>query len=224
MKKRLWLIAIRSVLWRIALAWCKTLKITIVNGERFKELQQSGKNYVVAFWHGSMFIGWFQHRPKKSRTVSALVSQSNDGEYLSTILERWKYTMIRGSSHIGGKESMQLMVDEVLKGNSITITPDGPRGPRREMKMGAVRLAQKTNVPLILAGIAVKNKKFLRSWDMFEIPMPFTSVVVKYSEPVSIPEELTGDALDVFKLTMQTRLNSLSEEAEMILGSKGAKE
>ena len=223
MKKRLWLAALRLVLWRIALMWCKTLRITVVNGERFEELQKNGKNYVVAFWHGAMFIGWFLHRPQKDRMVSALVSQSNDGEYLSTILERWNYTMIRGSSHIGGKEAMQLMADEVLKGNAIAITPDGPRGPRREMKMGAVRLSQKTNVSLVLAGIAVKKKKQLRSWDKFEVPMPFTSVVVHYGEPVIVPQELTGDPLEAFKVSMQMELNSLTESAEQIAGMKGAK-
>jgi len=217
MKKRVLLVALRLVLWRIVLLWCKTLSVTVVGGEHFKELKRSGKNYVVAFWHGSMFIGWFLHRPEGNGVVSALVSQSNDGEFLSSILERWNYMMIRGSSHIGGKEAMQLMVNEVAKGSALAITPDGPRGPRHEMKMGAVRVAQKTGVPLILVGIAVKKKKHLRSWDKFEVPLPFSSVAVQYSEPIAVSKSLDGESLDAFKLEMQKKLNSLTEEAEKML-------
>ncbi len=213
MKKQLLLFFLRLVLWRVALLWCKTLRITTVNGEEFNALRRSGKNYVVAFWHGSMFTGWFLHRPPKNEKISALVSQSNDGEFLSIILERWNYSMIRGSSHTGGKEAMELMVDEVAKGNSLAITPDGPRGPRHEMKMGAIRVAQKTGVPLILAGICVSSKKHLRSWDTFEVPIPFSSVVVNYSGPILVPKELKDETLDAFKLEMQKRLNVLTEEA-----------
>ncbi|MFA6439168.1 MAG: DUF374 domain-containing protein, partial [Bacteriovoracaceae bacterium] len=139
MKKRMLTIALRWILWQIALLWGKSLRISKINNGAFNGLHADGKNYVVAFWHGSMFVGWFVHRPKNGNSVSALVSQSNDGEYLSIVLEQWGYSMIRGSSHIGGKEAMQLMVDALAGGSSLAITPDGPRGPRHEMKMGAVR-------------------------------------------------------------------------------------
>ncbi len=221
MRKKMILIALRLVLWRIALLCVRTLKITVRGGEQFEELKRSGKNYVVAFWHGAMLVGWFIHRPQKSGTVSALVSQSNDGEFLSTILERWNYSMIRGSSHIGGKEAMQLMVDEVTKGRSLAITPDGPRGPRHEMKMGAVRVAQKCGVPLVLAGIAVKKKRHLRSWDKFIVPMLFSPVAVCYGDPVTVQKELDGESLDAFKLEMQARMNALTKDAERMLLQEG---
>lgn len=129
--------------------------------------------------------------------------------------------MVRGSSHIGGKEAMQLMVNEVEQGNSLAITPDGPRGPRHEMKMGAVRVAQRTGVPLILVGIAASKKRELRSWDKFEVPQPFSSVVVKYSEPIVVPKELNGESLDEFKGTMQTMMMKLTEEASQQSVAKG---
>lgn len=214
MKKKLTLVALRIVLWRIALWWCKSLTISKTGSEKFEEIRSRNANYVVAFWHGSMLVGWFLHRPIRDANISALVSQSSDGEYLSAVIERWGYSMIRGSSHIGGKEAMQLMVEEVEKGHSLAITPDGPRGPRHEMKMGAVRIAQKTGVPLILVGIAAKKKKNLRSWDAFEVPMPFSEVSVVYGEPVCVPKELEGESLDNFKLKMQHRLQELTLKAE----------
>ncbi len=222
MKKRLTIIALKLILWRVLLLWCRTLRFTFVHDDALKQLHREKKNYVIAFWHGSMFVGWFLHRPEEGGRISALVSQSKDGEFLSTVLERWKYSMIRGSSHIGGKEAMQLMVDSVKSGSALAITPDGPRGPRQRMKMGAVRTAQRTNVPLILAGIAMEKKKHLRSWDRFEVPMPFSRIAVHYSEPVTVPAELTGEPLDRFKQEMEDRLNQLTMEAERSLTGANA--
>lgn len=220
MKKKLILFALRLLLWRVALWWCRTVNITRIGHEQFNAFRSSKKNFVVAFWHGSMLMGWFLHRPKGEPIVSALVSHSNDGEYLSSVLERWGYTLIRGSSHIGGKEAMQMMVDSIEQGHSLAITPDGPRGPRHEMKMGAIRAAQKTSVPLFLAGIAVKKKRNLKSWDAFEVPLPFTKAAVAYSEPIIVPKELDGELLDQFKMKMQLRLNELTLKAEQSLYQK----
>ncbi len=222
MRKKIILIALRVILWRVALLWCTTLKITRVNADQFDELKRNGKNVVVAFWHGSMFVGWFLHRSQTNWNISALVSQSSDGEFLSTILERWNFTMIRGSSHIGGTEAMQLMVEEVESGSSLAITPDGPRGPRHEMKMGAVRVAQRAGVPLIVVGIAAATKKQLRSWDKFEVPLPFSSIVAKYSEPIIVPKELSNELLNEFKLKMQNLMMKLTEDAmELSRGNGG---
>lgn len=217
MKKELVLTALRLVLWRTALWWCRSLKVTKLHHEPFEAIRSAGSRYVVAFWHGSMLIGWFLHRPMMKEKISALVSQSRDGEYLSAVLERWGYSMIRGSSHIGGKEAMQLMVNEVGNGSSLAITPDGPRGPRHEMKMGAVRVAQRTGSPLVLVGIAAKKKKNLRSWDAFEVPMPFSKAVAVYSVPTIVPKELDGSSLDEFKETMQRQIHALTQEAENLL-------
>jgi lysophospholipid acyltransferase (LPLAT)-like uncharacterized protein len=220
MKKKLILFALRLFLWRVIFWWCRTVKITRIDHEQFDAMRSMGKNFVVVFWHGSMLIGWFLHRPEKVNNISALVSQSNDGEYLSSVLERWGYKLIRGSSHIGGKEAMQLMTDSIEQGQSLALTPDGPRGPRHEMKMGAIRAAQKTSVPLFLAGIAVEKKRNLKSWDVFEIPIPFSTAAVAYSEAIMVPKELDGEPLDLFKMKMQTRLDELTMKAEQRLYQK----
>ncbi len=214
MKQALIAAVVRRVLWFVALIWCRTLRISFVRRDAVDDVREKGKNFVVAFWHGSMFVGWFLHRPANGERVSALVSQSDDGEYLSIILERWKYSMIRGSSHIGGKEAMMLMTESVRSGSTLAITPDGPRGPRHEMKMGAVRTAQLANVPLILCGIGMRKKRSLRSWDRFEVPLPFSRIAAVYDGPFVVPEHLEGEPLDHFKRTMEQRLNELQKHAE----------
>jgi lysophospholipid acyltransferase (LPLAT)-like uncharacterized protein len=207
----------KEYLW-IAASWlCSSLRLRIHNAESFEEHRKGEKPYVVAFWHGSMVVGWFLHRPVHGKKVAALVSRSEDGEILSATLEHWGYTLIRGSSHAGGKEAMQRMTEALSNGNSLCVTPDGPTGPRHQMKMGAVRAAQQSQVPLFLSGIAVGRKKKLHSWDEFEIPLPFSSVDVWYSDPIVVPQDLQGALLDEFLSRSQSQLEGLCAKAEQEL-------
>jgi len=207
----------KRFLWLAALGLCSTYRVKRNNHSLFENYRRTNAQAVIAFWHGAMLVGWFLHRPRSRGPVAALVSQSEDGEILSATLARWGYAMIRGSSHIGGKEAMQLMVDAVTQGNTLCITPDGPTGPRHQMKMGAVRAAQRARVPLFLVGIAADRKKILESWDRFEIPMPFSNVSVWYSDPLMVPADLQDGPLDAFLADTQAQLVEVTMKAEQAL-------
>jgi len=205
------------VVWWTALVVCKTLRVRIINHDVIKKLQQQKQNYVLAFWHGTMLLPWYLHRWQK---MQALVSLSEDGEILARTLEHWGYDLIRGSSSMGGKEAMQLMSEAVQGGASLCITPDGPRGPRHKMKMGAVRVAQKAQVPLVLLSAHIEKKKVLKNWDRFEIPFPFSKVVAAYSEPIWVNASLDGETLDKFLSEVESTMLGLDSalERDEVLG------
>ncbi len=188
----------------------KTLQIKIINGETISKLASEKRNFVSAFWHGSMLIGWYVHR---NENVAALVSQSKDGDVLAKILEKWNYKVVRGSSSLGGNEALSVMVDLIRGNNSLAITPDGPRGPIYKMKAGAVVSAKKTNVPLYLTGIGIKKKFVLKSWDHFEVPKPFSKVVVLYSDPVLIDDSFSYDETNQKIIECEALLNKLQKDA-----------
>jgi hypothetical protein len=145
------------------------------------------KRGIVAFWHGYMLPVWkffSQYNP------TAIVSKSNDGEILSTILSDWGYNLARGSSSKGGKEALDLIVEKA-KSNLILITPDGPRGPYKEFKSGAVVAAMRSQSSLYLCNVEIKQKYiFKRSWDKFEFPLPFTKIILNFSKPIQLSENL----------------------------------
>ncbi|HTR82325.1 MAG TPA: lysophospholipid acyltransferase family protein [Bacteroidota bacterium] len=201
----------KKFLWIPASLLCATLRITREGSTFFDAYVEHREPSVIAFWHGSMLLGWYLHRPRRNRAVAALVSQSADGEILAATLAHWGYVLIRGSSHVGGKESMQRMIDVLVEGSSLCVTPDGPTGPRHRMKMGAVRAAQRSGAHLFLVGILMERKRELKSWDRFEIPMPFARVIVRYSEPIAVPADLQDQALDDFLEATQRELAKLSE-------------
>ncbi len=174
------------------------------------EALKPGRPGVIVFWHGSMLFSWWWFR---CRNGAALVSRSKDGELLARVLSGWGYRLVRGSSSAGGKDAMKLMEDAVGHGYRMCVTPDGPRGPRHVMKMGAVRLAQKTGVPLLLFAVGFKSYWSLRSWDGFQIPKPWTKAIVMIR---CIPiEELApenGD-LEPVRQEISRRLNEMNDEA-----------
>ena len=132
---------------------------------------------VVAFWHSRMIAGWWLSR----KHAVALVSQSKDGEYLNKILTKWNYKTVRGSSARSGKEALDEAITMVQNGEAkkIVITPDGPQGPKEIFKRGVFIAAQELDLPLYFLSIEYKGRlRLLKSWDAFQIPFPFSSVVI----------------------------------------------
>lgn len=190
---------------------CKTLRFTIINKNAVETLDDDRKNYVLAFWHGTMLLPWYLNRKKK---FAALISKSKDGDLLAKILKSWKYEVVRGSSTAGGNVALGIMVDYAKNNSSVAITPDGPRGPVHKMKAGAVITAKKSGIPLVLCGIGIKKKKNLKSWDGFEVPMPFTKVNVIFSDPFYFDKNLGFDETSKIILNCETKLNELQIEAQ----------
>jgi lysophospholipid acyltransferase (LPLAT)-like uncharacterized protein len=131
------------------------------------------------FWHGKMFAGWFVAR--KLHPV-ALVSKSKDGEILSSVLSAWRYRLVRGSSKKNGMQALEEAIANVRshQAGALAITPDGPRGPRHSYKRGAFVAARELGVPLVHLHVHYERAKVLgKSWDKFEIPLPFSTVNVR---------------------------------------------
>ncbi|MBN1638286.1 MAG: lysophospholipid acyltransferase family protein [Ignavibacteriales bacterium] len=189
---------------------CKTLRVKVKNKNNIERFIKERQNFVIAFWHGTMLYAWYYCRKNK---MAALVSQSKDGELLTRILKKWRYNIVRGSSSIGGKEAINIMVDLSKEDYSIAITPDGPRGPALEMKAGAVVTAKKSAIPLVLIAVAYKRKKILNSWDKFQIPFPFTKCCIVFAEPIIIENHLTYEETNEMIKKSEMELKKITKEA-----------
>lgn len=190
---------------------CKSLKIEIMNKDVIENLEKQNQNYVLAFWHGTMLLPWFLHRNKN---FSALTSMSKDGDLLAKLLRFWNYEVIRGSSSKGGDVALGIMIDYAKNKYSIAITPDGPTGPPLKFKAGAVITAKKSKIPLVLAGVGFSKKKKLKSWDSFQIPLPFSKARIIYSDPIIIDAELDYNQTDEIIKSCEKIMNELQLEAE----------
>ncbi|MCL6494591.1 MAG: lysophospholipid acyltransferase family protein [Ignavibacterium sp.] len=189
---------------------CKSLKIEKINQEVINVLQRKNQNYVLAFWHSTMLLPWYVHR---NQNFAALTSLSKDGDLLARQLKSWNYKVVRGSSSKGGDIALGIMVDLAKNKYSIAITPDGPKGPVRQFKAGAVVTAKKSGIPVVLAGVGFSKKRKLKSWDSFEVPKFFSKAKIVYSEPIFVNSELSYEETSEIIKKCEQMLNELQDSA-----------
>ena len=148
---------------------------------------------VYCFWHQCVLPCAFYFR---GSGAVILVSQSFDGELITRVLNLFGFDTVRGSSSRGGHEGMLGLARVIESGRTAIFTADGPRGPIYQTKMGPIKLAQITGVPIGAFHLEPSRAKKMRSWDQFLIPMPFTRICVSWARWTHVPREATANELE----------------------------
>jgi hypothetical protein len=177
--------------------WMKLCRWKIEGDAPYRSLRASGRPVVLLIWHGKIFVVPYFFR---KRAILALVSPSKDGEFVAKLMDGWGYKLIRGSGSHPMKTAWIEMIKELNAGGEVMIIPDGPRGPDRKFKLGAIKLATETGAVLVPFSFTAKRKKVLHSWDRFEMFFPFTKIAAVYGEPIEIPRNLPPDRLEEERL------------------------
>jgi hypothetical protein len=164
-----------------------------------------GERCIYALWHCRMLPLIYAYR---GLGVAALVSRSRDGELIAGVIERIGYLAARGSSSRGGQQGFQELVSFAAGARSLTITPDGPRGPRETVKPGLVRLASLTGLPVLPVASASRGAWVLRSWDGFRVPRPFATVWISYGEMLHVPPGLDDEGLEAWRVVLEDALRA----------------
>ncbi len=168
-----------------------TLRIERLHFERYLELRSRGVPILFSLWHGRMFLPIQMHR---RQGIVTMASQSPDGEIIARWLERNGYRVVRGSTTRGGGEALRRMVREVRSGRHAALTVDGPKGPPRTVQPGVLELARLTRAWILPITASSARPRFLRSWDRYLLPMPFSRSVVVWGEPFTIPDDMPDNS------------------------------
>ena len=209
MKVPPWLIA--PLVYPLYRLWCSTLRMTEVGREPIDALEAAQKPMMCSLWHDEVFPIMYVRRTLRIVTV---VSQSNDGEYLARLLQALGIITARGSSSRGGLSALlqaaRLMREQNYNG---CITVDGPRGPRHKVKDGAIFLAFRTPAYVVPMRVFMERAKVFRSWDKFQLPLPFSRVHIIWGEPylVTAAAKLTEDEIARECRELETRLDALAD-------------
>lgn len=154
--------------------WLATLR---VRATRERQVEDAcGGNAVLLLWHDRLFFAPLIGQRHTRLPICALISASKDGGWLTAFYRLMGIRSVRGSSHRRGTEALVALARATRAGAHAGVTPDGPRGPRREIKPGAIALARLAKRPIVLLGIRYHSAWRLRSWDRFALPTPFSRV------------------------------------------------
>lgn len=146
--------------------------------------------FVLSLWHNRILFTACFVRKAILQKMTVLISNSRDGEYVSTFIRFFGLNVVRGSSSKGGAQALIDLMNEIRKGQTVILTLDGPRGPKYTIHPGAIAIAQRESVPILPLSVNAKSYWQLKSWDNTQIPKPFTKVTFKVGTPLYIPADL----------------------------------
>jgi lysophospholipid acyltransferase (LPLAT)-like uncharacterized protein len=195
--------------WGIRLVGA-TVKFTAEGLEHFDVIAADGRSPIMAFWHEGIFLTTYYFRNRK---IVVITSKSFDGEYIARFIQKFGYGSIRGSSSRGGSRALIEMVRAMRRGLTMGFTVDGPRGPRRVAKPGAVMLAKKTGNPILPFSVEAESCWTLGSWDRMQIPRPFSRASVKVADPIYVPADAPDELMAAKLAELQASLDALSGDA-----------
>ena len=167
----------------------RTWRIRTEHEERWRALLAAGRTHVFLLWHEALLPLLWHHR---GQNVVIVVSEAREGQYLADLGTLLGYRLVRGSSTRGASRALLGAVRELREGHSVAFTPDGPRGPRRELKPGVVAAAQRAGAMIIPVHAEASRAWRLHSWDRFMIPKPAARITVRYGRPFEVAAGESG--------------------------------
>lgn len=188
-----------------------TSRIEVDGWSNYEAASSNGKLPIYTFWHDRIFMMTYFWRKRK---IVVMTSRSFDGEYIARFIQRFGYGAARGSSTRGGVGAIVEMVRLMRAGCATAFTVDGPKGPRHIAKMGAVLLAKKSGHPILPMNVSVKKFWRAPSWDLFQIPKPFTPARVFLAGPIHVPADADDAVLKAKRDELQRVLDDLDRRGE----------
>lgn len=209
MKETTRLALVSAIAPRALAAMFGTLRFLTHNAPS-RDLRIDGRPTISVCWHGHLLPFAYYHR---GQGVGTMISRSRDGEYIARVAEAWGFRVVRGSSSRGGDSALRGALRVIRDDRSFAITPDGPRGPYRKVKAGALHLARATGLPVLPTALGASAVWAFRSWDTFLVPRPFARVHLEYGTPVHVARDADDTEVQRLMDLVESQLNDLSATA-----------
>ncbi len=195
-------------------------RVRWIGREHTAALKSGRQNWIYAFWHGGIPALIYTHR---RQGVKVLVSTHRDGELVARMIVKMGFKAVRGSTTRGGGSALFELAG-LKDGAPLGVAPDGPRGPARRVHPGVVYLAQRSGLPIVPLASASAPCWRARSWDRFTVPLPLSRCVVGYAEPLWVPADARGEAIENLRAELESRLNALQRKLDSMVEKGGAEE
>ena len=177
---------------------------------------------IFVFWHENILAPFYL---RGHCNLTMLLSRHRDADWLAEAARFMGFDSVRGSSFRGGGAALRELTRKVEQHSAnIAITPDGPRGPRRQLAQGPVFLASKLGIPLVTLGVGYDRPWRMPTWDRFALPRPFSRCRMVLSPLLHIPADLDRDGIEHYRQQVERMLNRLTQESEAWAASATGKQ
>jgi lysophospholipid acyltransferase (LPLAT)-like uncharacterized protein len=182
--------------------------------EHFERIASSGRQPIMAFWHGRILPATYYFR---RRGIIVITSENFDGEWIAGIIERFGYGTARGSTSRGARKALLQLTRDMAAGKPAGFTVDGPRGPAGVAQPGAVWLAKMTGNPVVPFHLVADRHWTRSSWARTQIPKPRATVSIAVGEPFDVPRDADEHAIESARQDLESRLHALEPRARAML-------
>ncbi|MEC9031521.1 MAG: lysophospholipid acyltransferase family protein [Planctomycetota bacterium] len=197
---------------RLARIWGWSLRKRILSKDvEEKDGWVSPPGLIVLVWHQRLFTLATSFPDTGFKT---LVSPHADGEMLAKIVEGIGHDAIRGSTTRRSVAAIRELIRTNKEYVRIGITPDGPRGPPRRIQQGAIYLASKTGLPILITGIGLAKSWTFNSWDRFKLPKPFSRILLHMGDLIEIPPDLNRKEIEEWRQKIERAMRELSDDTD----------
>lgn len=176
---------------------------------------------IASCWHSCLIPSTYIFRNMGIRVMS---SNSYDGEYMGRIIHKFGFVAVKGSSSRNAVRALLGLRRALEDGWTVAFTLDGPRGPRHKVKPGPVALARSSGLPLTMYYAAVDKAWVLKTWDRLMIPVPFSRVLVRFGNLISVPADASDQDLEKYTDELQAALDRVVAFAEQNVSKVGTGE
>ncbi|MEC7838519.1 MAG: lysophospholipid acyltransferase family protein [Chlamydiota bacterium] len=168
-------------------ALMKTCKVKIRDSEKYLKTAES-EPCVVMLWHNRLVLApTLLYKTAPHFNYGVLVSNSRDGEIISSIINSYAIGYSIRVSHNARKQALDEAINFLNKRKGVlVITPDGPRGPKYRIKKGAAYIAKASGAKVVPASWKANNYWELNSWDHLVIPKPFSTITLTFGDPIAM--------------------------------------
>ncbi|MCP4923394.1 MAG: lysophospholipid acyltransferase family protein [bacterium] len=181
-----------------------------IEGEDIPEAyHRQGKPFILAFWHSRLMIACYSW--DKEVPIHMIISEHADGKIISFAVGHYGIKTIAGSKTRRGAKALRKSIAALRRGDSIGITPDGPRGPREEVSEGICQIARLGKCDIIPLGCATSRHLRLGTWDRFFLSLPFGRGAFVWGEPLSY-----GGDIDILREQVKKGLDNVTHRAESL--------
>lgn len=188
-----------------------TARYEVHGWEHLEAAVGAGKAPIHVLWHDSILLAIYFWR---ERRIAYMASQSFDGEYIARFLQRFGFGAVRGSTTRGGIGAMVEMARLLRAGINVGFTVDGPKGPRRVAKMGAITLAKKSGQPIMAFNVTASRRWCAPSWDQMQVAPPFVRARVEIAPLIEVPADASDEVLKSKLQELQDALDELARRGE----------
>lgn len=210
--------AVRRLLCALAAFYIRLVHATgrwsEVRGEVPRRFWDEGRPFIAGFWHGRLLM--MTHAWRRGVPFHMLISKHRDGQLIADTIGYFGYRTVTGSTTRGGSGALRALLRVLAAGESVGITPDGPRGPRMRASEGVVSVARMSGAPIVPVSYGVSRGRVLTTWDRFLLPWPFARGVIVWGEPIALPRDADAAALAAARQRIEDAITAVTEEADRL--------